>query len=387
MKTSIEQLNEMVDAILPEIIEIRRGIHREPEIHFDEYKTREKVFSALSGTSLDIKEKLMDTDLIAELNNGHEKLIVLRADMDALPIAEETGKDYASTIPGMMHACGHDAHTSILIGAAKILEQLQETLDVNIRFVFQPAEEMVAGGEKLIEAGACDGAEAAFALHGWPGLPVNKISSRPGAFFAAAGFYKLTFHGKGGHAAQPEGNKNPIPLAAKGVQKLQELNDKLDKESGSIVSISVFNAGDANNVIPEIASIEGTTRYLDSDLAGPIQDALQNIAEELDGEDGITVSLDYERAYWRPMVCSEKAIDYLAEVCDEFGQDWELAPAPAMVSEDFSFYLNDREGAMFWLGLGEDWPKLHTPQFDFNEEALKTGILMFCLIALNYTGE
>ena len=381
-------ISQIIDALieknLADIIKLRHEIHQEPEIHFNEFKTRAKIDAAIKALNLDIKEPLLGTDLIAELNVGATKSILLRADIDALPIHEETEVFYKSKIPGMMHACGHDGHTSIMVATAKVLSELKDQLKVNVRFVFQPAEEMQCGGAQLVNAGACEGVEAAFALHGWPGLPVNSISTKSGALFAAADFYRMTVEGIGGHAAMPELNANPIPVAAELALDIQKLNDELNLENGSIISLSKFHGGSASNVTPDKVIIEGTIRYLESGIDDRVKQELGALASRF-SKGSFKVTSFYQSLYNQPVINDVEKTEYFKKTIQENMPDCYIeADKPTMCAEDFAFYLKAVPGTMFWLGLGEDWPGLHTNKFDFNDRTIPLAVKTFSLLALNY---
>ena len=192
--SQVTELKTAIQNLVPRIRDIRHALHRQPEIHFNEFQTRNRVRQELKGSSIQWHPNRLETDVVGDLiADTAFETILLRADMDALPISETTNLPYQSEIPGMMHACGHDGHTSMMIGTALILEQFRDLLPVNVRFVFQPGEEMVAGGKKLVQAGVCDNIFSAYALHGGPGRPVNTVSSLPGTMLAAAEFFEVTF--------------------------------------------------------------------------------------------------------------------------------------------------------------------------------------------------
>jgi hippurate hydrolase len=382
--TLLPELKSAIDAILPEIRDLRHRLHEEPEIHFEEVETRRKVAAALEGLPLRIWEPLLGTDLIADLDAGADRTIVLRADTDALPIGESTGVPYASKIPGKMHACGHDGHTAMLVGTARVLSRFREHLPVNVRFVFQPAEEMVAGGKDLVAAGALRGVEACFATHGYPGLPVGKIGSREGAMNAAGEFFDLRIIGQGGHGAKPELARSPMPAAGRLLVALDELHQRLFAEHGAVLSVCVAQGGQTRNVIPGEITLSGTFRYLDTSLGPRIRQEIESAAAQCTGP-GIRFEIDYPYGYEHPVINSRKAHQFLkACAIVGLGQDqFKELDGTNRGSEDFAYYLVDHEGGKFVVGVGEDSPKVHTSEFDFNDGALGPGITQFCLIALN----
>ncbi|MFH0919823.1 MAG: M20 family metallopeptidase [Fibrobacterota bacterium] len=382
----LTRLKAHISPLIPRIREFRRDLHSEPEIGLMEYKTHKKIRKALAETSLSFWEPLLGTDVIAELKGKSSRTVCLRADIDALPVEEKTGLPYASRIQGMMHACGHDGHTAILTGAALALNALKEELPVSVRFIFQPGEEKICAGRTLVERGACDDTEAAYALHAWPGLPVGTVSCRKGPIFAAGAGYKIEFLGKGGHGAMPEAARNPIPAVARAVDQLLALHRKVNPMDHSVVTPCVMHAGTLANIIPESAVLEGTFRYLSTERGDQLEETIRGIAASVAQAEGISHAVAIHRIYAIPVVNTDLGAAFvkeLAETCLPKGGFLEADKA-SMGSEDFAYYLtNDRQGAYFRLGMGENAASVHNPLFDFNDEALETGILMFCLIALN----
>jgi amidohydrolase len=374
-----------VDSILPAITDLRHDLHRHPELQFKEVRTRAKVAEALGGALAEPWTPLLGTDFIVEIPGAdRRRTVALRADMDALPIIEETGREYASSTPGVMHACGHDGHTSMLIGAGLVLTRLKEHLPVNVRLIFQPAEEMECGGRDLVARGACRDVEAVFALHGWPGLAVGSISSRVGPLFAAAACFEITVTGTGGHAAMPQLANNPLPAAAELALALDRLHQQFNADDGTVVSVCSMNGGIASNVIPESIVLTGTARYLQRDHGDMIHRRLESIAAEVAGGRNVDISVTFEPRYYLPVDNSAEQVGHLQSVAAAAGLQWQPAAAPSMAAEDFAFYLENNDGAMFWLGLGPDSAPLHSPKFDFNDAALRSGIIMHSLIALQY---
>ncbi len=384
----LAKVKAKIQAILPEIKQLRHQIHQAPEIGLATPGTRQTIAQALAGTGLTFQPPLMESDLIAELPGPVVKTICLRADTDALPVQETTQLDYASRHPGAMHACGHDGHTAILVGTALVLDSFREQLPVSVRFVFQPGEEVVGGGKTLVRLGACGAAVEAYALHNWPGIPVGQVATRPGPLFAAGVMFNILITGRGCHGAMPEQGHNPIPVAASLVTKLHELHREVNQRDGSVVSVCSVLAGDSQNIIPDTAVIRGTTRYLNTTSGLEIERALWQIVASTAAIEGITVTLDYPKIYDLPLINTELGVNRVAAVARQVlpaGQ-WQLQPNPQMVCEDFAFYLENHDGALFLLGAGIDWPRLHNPNFDFNDEILETGILMMSLLALDHPG-
>ncbi|MBN4074138.1 amidohydrolase [bacterium AH-315-E10] len=387
--THQDKIRDLISANLSELIDLRHRIHSEPEIHFTEVATRRKLESFIQSPKLKIWEPLLGTDLIADLIVDPDKpTICLRADMDALPICEENDLPYKSKSEGLMHACGHDGHSTILAGTVRILCELSDQLPVNVRFVFQPAEEIVCGGKDLVKKGACDDIDAAFALHGWPGSAEKQIISRPGTLMAAGDFYSIIVTGKGGHAAMPDKYVNPIIPACYISSKIQELHNDIYETYHAVISVSMFNAGDADNIIPEHAEIKGTIRYLEASQGKEIEKRLRSLIDDVKETcSNVQITLDHRETYNLPVINSDISTAYVKSIAEELTPEanYREADAPNMASEDFAFYLKDNDGAMFWLGLGEDCSGLHTATFNFNDNVIETGILMFSNIALQYS--
>ncbi|HUU60310.1 MAG TPA: M20 family metallopeptidase [Phycisphaerae bacterium] len=384
-KNVLQLLRARVRDVIPAVTELRRRIHAHPELALQETRTRAAVQQALRGTGLEVWEPLLGTDFIGELRGAGRGTICLRADMDALPLEEKTAVPYRSSIPGRMHACGHDGHTAVLVGACLVLDALREHLPVSVRFVFQPGEELVAAGATLVQRGACRGADAAFALHAEPGLPVGCLSAREGTMNAAADVFQVEFVGRGCHGAMPEKGLNPIPIAADAVARLYELHKSANGQDGSVVTVCAIRGGTNDNVIPDAATIQGTVRYLVKERGDELQASVQSAVTAAAEGTGAEVRISYDRAYGIPVSNSRRAVRLVRALATENlpAGSWRETPKPSMGAEDFAFYLQGREGAMILLGMGEVAPPLHSSAFDFNDDALPAGILLLSLIALH----
>lgn len=380
------EVADAIDRLAPELIEFRHALHRDPEVGLQTPDTRAAIAAMLQRTSIRIRPPLLGTDLIGELPGGTARTLCLRADMDALPLTEHTGLPYQSRRPGRMHACGHDGHSAILVGAALVLDRFRDRLPVTVRFIFQPGEETVCGGRDLVARGACDQAEAAFALHGWRGLPAGCVATRPGVFFAAAGFFRIELTGKGCHGSQPEAGNNPIPCAAAVIRDLQDFHRRVSAEETSVVSVCIVRAGDTSNVIPDMAAIEGTFRYLTTEAGDRLEAGIRAIVAAQAQAGGVSARIVCERPYALPVINSPDGFERVrraarAALPAGYWREW---PAPVMGSEDFAFYLAKCGGAMFFLGLGESSEPLHTERFDFNDAAVVPGVRMMSRLALDY---
>ena len=365
------------------IVALRRDIHREPELGFDTQRTAEKVLAALDGLPLDIETGVAENGIVATLE-GDGPTVALRADMDALPIQEETGLPFASEIEGRMHACGHDGHTGMLVGAAHALSGMRERLGGTVKFVFQPAEEGGGGGKVMVDEGVVEDVSSIFALHLWPGLPFGKVATKAGPIMAAADAFEMEITGTGGHGAMPHLAADAVVIAAQVVTALQTVvSREVDPVEPAVLTVGEIGAGTAFNIIPEKARLGGTVRTLNADLRegmpGRMEAVARGVANGMRGD----ANLDYTFSY--PVtVNDEGAAGYALGVAEDlFGaQSVQELPNPSMTAEDFSFYLEKVPGAFIWLGVGEDISGLHTPQFAFDEEILPRGSALLAALAL-----
>ncbi|MBL8025813.1 MAG: amidohydrolase [Fibrobacteres bacterium] len=385
-KELLEKLKKEIEKVLPDVKSFRHRLHEEPEVALAEHLTQQKILKFIDTLPLDLHKPYIGTDVVADLSGKTDRMVVLRADIDALPMTEETGADYSSKIKGMMHACGHDGHTAILAGTARVLSALQKELPVSVRFVFQPGEERVAAGKKLVAAGALGNAEAAFALHGWPGLPVSAIQSRSGVFYAAGSSFAVDIIGKGCHGAKPENGINPIPMAGKLVHELYKIHQREHSKDGSVITVCVVNSGTLSNIIPDKARIAGTVRFLEEARGDVLEKMIRDAAAEAVAGTGATAVVEYTNFYDMPVINSEDGYQRIKKAVASVlpSGSFVEAEAPTMGNEDFAFYLKGRKGAMMGLGQGKDRAVLHNAHYDFNDDTIATGILMFCTLILEY---
>ena len=377
---------EVEENLGEQIIALRRDIHREPELGFDTERTAQKVLAALDGLPLDIETGVARNGIVATLWGGEGPTVALRADMDALPIEEETGLPFSSEIEGRMHACGHDGHTSMLVGAAHALSQrdLRDRLNGTVKFVFQPAEEGGGGGRVMVDEGVADDVASIFALHLWPGLPFGKVATKAGPIMAAADAFEMEIRGSGGHGAMPHLAADAVVIAAQVVTTLQTVvSREIDPVEPAVLTVGEIGAGTAFNIIPEKARLGGTVRTLNPDLRermpGRIEALARGVAKGMRGD----ANLDYTFSY--PVTVNEEAAaDRVLEVAEDlFGAESVLElPNPSMGAEDFAFYLEKVPGALIWLGIGEEVSGLHTPKFAFDEKVLPRGSALLAALAL-----
>lgn len=375
------QIHKECSTIAKAAASFRHTIHAHPEIAGEEIRTRKEILSFIGDSPFEEKPSLLETDLILDLNIGAEKTIALRADMDALPLQEETGLRHASTIPGRMHACGHDGHTAILAGAAKVIAKNKSHLKHNIRLIFQPGEEIHCMGKHLVKKGACDGVDEVYALHGWPGLTLGKIASKEGALFYAGAHFIINITGKGSHGAQPEKGLSPIVAASEIIQKLHAIHKKIEVESDSSLSVCSVQGGQNSNVIPNDVHLKGTFRFTTG--GEEIRHAIDKILDVYRAK-GYEIEYLQSDKYNIPVMNSKEGVEQLQSVVESHlpSDSWHLLDKGTKCSEDFAFYLKEvQNGAMFFLGLGEDTPSLHNPKFDFPDQALLNGILAMSNLA------
>ena len=370
------------------IVALRRDIHREPELGFDTVKTAEKVLAALDGLPLDIETGVARNGIVATLRGeGDGPIVALRADMDALPMKEQTGLPFASETEGRMHACGHDGHTSMLVGAAHALSGMGDRLGGTVKFVFQPAEEGGGGGRVMVDEGVADDVSSIFALHLWPGLPFGKVATKAGPIMAAADAFEMEIRGSGGHGAMPHLAADAVVIAAQVVTALQILvSREVDPVEPTVLTVGEIRAGTAFNIIPEKAHLGGTVRTLNPDLRERMPERIEAVASGIAQGMRGDANLDYTFSY--PVTFNdEAAAARVLSVAEDLlgGQSALEVPNPSMAAEDFAFFLEKVPGAFIWLGVGEDVSGLHTPKFAFDEEVLPRGSALLAALALEAT--
>lgn len=380
-------VEKLVDKVLPDIVSIRHTIHQNPELALEEYDTAALIRKTLESTGMRLLEPFLETDVVAILEGkGAGRNVTLRADIDALPLQEKTGLPYQSKREGLMHACGHDGHTATLIGSALVLSELKDQLGGSVRFVFQPGEEVVAAGKDLVSKGALRDPEpdAVFALHALSGIPEGSIASRPGVLLAAADFFKITVQGKGAHGSSPEASIDPILIAARIVEALQTIaSRRVSALDSAVVSVCRICGGTNSNIIPSSVELEGTTRYLDPETGKKIPGYMEQIIKGVCESMGASYEFSYTSTYI-PTINNHNIVALGKKVTEDVlgASSWIELNSPSMAAEDFAYYIRDYPGAMFRLGMGKESATLHNPHFDFNDSALKNGILFLVSAAL-----
>ncbi len=376
------------------LIDIRHDLHRHPELAYEETRTSEVVQRELAAAGVAFVGGLAGgTGVLAHIPGGDGSPLALRADMDALPIVEQTGLPYASETEGRMHACGHDGHTTILIGVARELAKASQagTLGRPVTLVFQPAEEGGAGAKRMLDDGCLDGSiigpavERIFGLHGWPALALGVLASRPGPILACADGFEIRITGRGGHAAMPHLCVDPIAAAAAVIQSAQHIvSRRVDPIMGGVLSITRIEGGTTHNIIPESVYLQGTTRFLDPEAGIALHEGFDKIVSGVAAAHGCAAEIDWHDGY--PITYNApEAYDYWDTVTAEaFSREQVQTMGPVMGGEDFSYYGEQIPACFFALGLcpaGEDsMPGLHHPSFDFNDEAIPLGIKAFLAI-------
>ncbi len=363
--------------LLPEITEWRRDFHEHPEILFDTHRTAARVAELLEGFGCDeVVTGIGRTGVVAVIkgmSNGSGKVIGLRADMDALPIEEATGLDYASKIKGAMHACGHDGHTAMLLGAAKYLAETRN-FDGTCIVIFQPAEEGGGGGREMCEDGLMErwGIQEVYGMHNWPGRPLGSFSIRPGAFFAATDQFEITIEGKGGHAAKPHETVDSTVVASHVVLALQTIASRnVDPVHQVVVSVTSFETSSkAFNVIAQSVMLKGTVRTMDRDIRKLAGERVIKIAEATANAFGAVAKVNYMKGY-PVMVNHEEQTEFAADVARRISGQCDEAPL-IMGGEDFAFMLEERPGAYILVGNG-DTAMVHHPKYNFNDDAILAG--------------
>lgn len=364
--------------LLPEITAWRRDFHEHPELLYDVHRTAGKVAELLREFGCDeVTEGIGQTGVVGVIkgktdNNG--RVIGLRADMDALPINEQTGVGYASKTPGKMHACGHDGHTAMLLGAAKYLAETRN-FDGTAVVIFQPAEEGGAGGDAMIKDGLAErwGIQEFYGMHNMPGIPVGEFAIRPGAMMAAADQFEITVTGKGGHAAKPHDCIDTTLTASQIIVALQSVVSRnIDPLKNAVISVCVVSTDStAYNVIPQVVELKGTARSLAPEVRDQLEEGIKRVATNVAAAMGATAEVNYERGYPVTMNNDEATV-WAADVARDIAGDVDLTMQPMMGGEDFSFMLNERPGAYIFVGNG-DTAMVHHPAYNFNDDAIPAG--------------
>ncbi|MBO9455021.1 amidohydrolase [Paracoccus sp. R12_1] len=364
--------------LLPEITAWRRDFHEHPELLYDVHRTAGKVADLLREFGCDeVTEGVGRTGVVGVIRGKTDskgRVIGLRADMDALPINEQTGVEYASKTPGKMHACGHDGHTAMLLGAAKYLAETRN-FDGTAVVIFQPAEEGGGGGDAMVKDGLIERwkIDEVYGMHNMPGVPTGTFAIKPGAMMAAADQFDITVTGKGGHAAKPHDCIDTTLTAAQIIVALQSIVSRnIDPLQNAVISVCVVSTDStAHNVIPHVVKLKGTARSLDPGVRDQLEEGIIRVATNIAAAMGAIAEVQYDRGY--PVTMNDdQATEWAAEVARQIAGDVNMDMQPMMGGEDFSYMLNERQGAYIFVGNG-DTAMVHHPAYNFNDDAIPAG--------------
>jgi amidohydrolase len=386
------------EALLPDLVALRRDIHREPELGLHNPLTLAKIKAALAGLPLEFREGPSTTGLIATLRCGGDngRTVLLRGDMDALPLKEDTGLDYGSTIEGAMHACGHDTHVAMLVGAARMLCARADQLSGTIQFMFQPGEEGHHGARFMLDDGLIDPLpDAAFALHVMPNAPRGIFTGRAGPLLASSDVLDIVVTGAGGHASMPHSTVDPIPVACEIVTALQAMvTRKINVFDPAVVTIAKISAGTTNNIIPETAAMTGTIRTLSPHNRAFVAEQIEQVATMIAAAHGCRADVTITQGFPVTM-CDRRAVEFGEAVTKAtFGDNaWITLDHPIMGAEDFAYVLEKVPGAMFFLGAsheGDDWRSccgLHSNRMVLDDSVMARGAALHAALAERFLAD
>lgn len=387
-------IKEEIEKVVPGIRAFRRWLHQYPEPAFEEYATAAAIIEHLQSVkNIRIQSKIGTTGVLATL--GAEKegpCVALRADMDCLRMKEDNTFSYASKNSGLMHACGHDGHTAVLLGTAKVLGALHDRLQGPVKFIFQPAEENLGGARKMVEGGVLElpDVDAIFGLHGTTALGLGRIGLSSGPIMAASRYFTITVQGRGCHAASPQRGIDPVLIGSQIVIAAQSIISRnVSPFDNCLISIPKFTGSTAPNVIPERVTLEGTLRALSNKSRDLLEERLREVVEHTAAAHGGSGGITYYGGY--PLLSNDPAqADYVRKtaraIIADSGIEWGFPPS--LGAEDFAFYAEKVPSAFFWLGLqpkGDAAPPIHHPKFDFNDDAIPLAIRLMCELALGYS--
>jgi len=386
----IVKIKQLAESIFDEVVSIRRHLHKNPELSFKEHKTSAYIKSVLSSWNISFTEDIADTGIVVLLkgNNPSSKTIALRADFDALPIVEENKVDYCSVNNGVMHACGHDAHTASLLGAINILNTLKNEWEGSVKFIFQPAEEMLPGGaQQMIKEGVLENpkVEKMFGQHVFPDLEVGKVGFRLGKYMASTDELHITIKGKGGHAALPKKYNSPLLAAAKLITSLDEFYKK-EKDRPCVLAIGFIEGLGSTNVIPEQVKLKGTLRAMDENFRIKTHEKMLAIASNIEETYSLTINFDIRNGY--PCLVNDeevtkKSISFAKEY---MGAENVIDLPIRMTAEDFSYYSHQVPSCFYRLGTANKSKGvihgLHTSRFNIDESSLKVGMGLMAYLAI-----
>lgn len=390
----LAEIKGLAQKFAPRLIEIRRHLHAHPELSGQEHQTSAYIAGVLSSCGLTVKEAIGKTGVVGELagNGSDRRILGIRTDMDALPIQEHLNLDFASTNSGIMHACGHDVHSTLGMGTAMVLSQLASSLPGNVRFLFQPAEEIALGAKWMVQDGAIEGVNAIYGVHVFPSILASRIGIRYGALTSAADELEITIQGESGHGARPHQAVDAIWIAAQVIISLQQAISRTQNPLHPIVlSVGKIDGGRAPNVIADRVTMVGTVRSLHPESYTNLPQWIENIVQGVCQIYGAKCQVDYRRGV--PSVQNDHTLTQILESAtrEAWGDDSvEILSEPSLGAEDFSVYLDNIPGCMFRLGVGHhhktNYP-LHHPKFEIDEDAIVTGVVTMAYAAYKYWQE
>ncbi|WP_002146267.1 M20 peptidase aminoacylase family protein [Bacillus cereus] len=362
------------------LISIRRHLHEYPELSYEEFETTKAIKNWLEEANITIIDSNLETGIIAEISgNNNGPIVALRADIDALPIQEETDLPYTSKIQGKMHACGHDFHTAAMLGAAYLLKEKEASLNGTVRFIFQAAEESGNGACKVVEAGHLKNVQAIFGMHNKPDLPVGTIGIKDGPLMAGVDRFEIEVHGVGTHAAVPDAGADPIVASSQIVMALQTIVSRnISSSHNAVVSVTNIHSGNTWNVIPEKATLEGTVRTFQAETREKIPALMERIIKGI--SDALGVKTEFQFYPGPPAVQNDKVLtDFSVQIAEQMNLNV-ISPTPSMAGEDFSFYQQETPGSFVFMGTSgtHEW---HHPAFTVDEKALPISAEYFALLA------
>lgn len=380
-------VRQLVDEHKDLIIRTRRDLHRIPETAYTEKKTSAYVTEYLQREGLEVQTGIATHGVVGLLKTGRPgPTLLIRADMDALPLEEETGLPFASTHKGVMHACGHDAHMAMGLGAATVLNKIKDGLRGTIKFVFQPAEEGPGGAKPMIEEGVMQNPNVDYSIgcHLWVDIPEGTIGVRSGPFMAAMDRFDIKIIGRGGHGAMPHKCIDALEVGTQVVNALQRIASRhIDPLESTVVTVGEFHAGTAFNIIPGDARLSGTTRAFNLDIWNSWEERLENVVRGVCESMGADFELEFSKGY--PPTINDDSVAEVVRRCARrvVGEDKVVEPPQTMGGEDMSFFLRQSKGCFYALGVGrEEFAPVHNPKFMFNEEVLSLGVETHCQVAL-----